>query len=221
MAFTSAHYDVPLVTSLQEQPLLHPIMLYLCQRCYRYGLYFSPSWRTCANEVEFTSVDRSTCHVVLMSFLWISERQPWDNKQAVRFWGLSEEKKNIELLCVMSVCQCSYISVSLTVQSCLVRLFPAFTALTLLVGHQEEHADCKKLSNELLVWLSAWSKVQMICMWFSWSYCHPIISCFIKTQIGLTVLVLAYAGSLGKEAINWVYPFVCLSNGFVIVIYGL
>jgi len=43
----------------------------------------------------------------------------------------------------------------------------AFSALTPLVGHQEEHAACKKLSAELLVWLSAWSKVQMICVWFS------------------------------------------------------
>jgi len=30
----------------------------------------------------------------------------------------------------------------------------AFSALTLLVGHQEEHLTCKKLSDEVLVWLS-------------------------------------------------------------------
>jgi len=29
-----------------------------------------------------------------------------------------------------------------------------FTALTLLVGHQEEHPACKKLSDEVLAWLS-------------------------------------------------------------------
>jgi len=38
-----------------------------------------------------------------------------------------------------------------------------FSALTLLVGWQEGHPACKKLSGELLVWLSVWSKVQMIC----------------------------------------------------------
>jgi len=33
----------------------------------------------------------------------------------------------------------------------------AFRALTLLVGHQEEHPACKKLSDEVLVWLSVWT----------------------------------------------------------------
>jgi len=30
----------------------------------------------------------------------------------------------------------------------------AFSASTLLVGHQEEHLACKNLSDEVLVWLS-------------------------------------------------------------------
>jgi len=30
----------------------------------------------------------------------------------------------------------------------------AFSALTLLIGHQEEHPACKKLSDEVLAWLS-------------------------------------------------------------------
>jgi len=38
-----------------------------------------------------------------------------------------------------------------------------FSALTLLVGHQEEHPACRKLSDEVL----AWSDVQMICIWSS------------------------------------------------------
>jgi len=38
----------------------------------------------------------------------------------------------------------------------------AFSALTLLVRHQEEHPACKKLSDEVLVWLSVWSEVQMM-----------------------------------------------------------
>jgi len=41
-----------------------------------------------------------------------------------------------------------------------------FSALTLLVGCQEEHLACKKLSGEVLMWLSLeLSKVQMICTW--------------------------------------------------------
>ena len=40
----------------------------------------------------------------------------------------------------------------------------AFSALTLLVGWQEGHPGCKKLSGGFLAWLSVWSEVQT-CMW--------------------------------------------------------
>jgi len=40
----------------------------------------------------------------------------------------------------------------------------AFIALTLLVGRQEEHPACKKLTGRVLAWLSVWSKVQT-CIW--------------------------------------------------------
>jgi len=42
--------------------------------------------------------------------------------------------------------------------------FFAFSALTLLVGRQEGHPACKKLSGGVLVWSSVWSKVQT-CIW--------------------------------------------------------
>jgi len=54
-----------------------------------------------------------------------------------------------------------------------------------LVGRQEAHLACKKLSGDVLAWLSVWSKVQMICIWSSWCHCHPIISCSSKIQNGL------------------------------------
>jgi len=38
--------------------------------------------------------------------------------------------------------------------------FSAFSALTRLVGQQERHPACKKLSGGLLAWLSVWSEVQ-------------------------------------------------------------
>jgi len=34
----------------------------------------------------------------------------------------------------------------------------------LLIWQQEGHLACKKLSGEVLAWLSVWSKVQMIYM---------------------------------------------------------
>jgi len=40
----------------------------------------------------------------------------------------------------------------------------AFSALTLLVGRQEGHPACKKLSGGVLAWLSVWSEVQP-CIW--------------------------------------------------------
>jgi len=39
-------------------------------------------------------------------------------------------------------------------------LVKALSALTLLVGWQEEHQACKKLSGGVLAWLSVWSEVQ-------------------------------------------------------------
>ena len=39
-----------------------------------------------------------------------------------------------------------------------------FNALTLLVGRQEGHLACKKLSGVVLVWLSVRSEVQT-CIW--------------------------------------------------------
>jgi len=40
----------------------------------------------------------------------------------------------------------------------------AFSNLTLLVGWQEGHLTCKKLSGGVLAWLSVWSEVQT-CIW--------------------------------------------------------
>jgi len=48
-----------------------------------------------------------------------------------------------------------------------------YVALTLWVGHQEEHPACKKLTDGVLVWLSVWSEVQMICIWSNWCTLPP------------------------------------------------
>jgi len=70
----------------------------------------------------------------------------------------------------------------------------AFSALTLLVGKQEGHPACKKLSSRVLAWLSVWSEVLM-----------PLsltVSCFSKIQIGFTFLVPAHLGSPGQRAVK-------------------
>jgi len=49
----------------------------------------------------------------------------------------------------------------------------AFSALMLLVGWQEGHPACKKLSDGMLVWVCVWVKVQ-ICIWPSWCHWHSL-----------------------------------------------
>ena len=56
----------------------------------------------------------------------------------------------------------------------------AFSALTLLVGWQEGHLACKKLSGGVLAWLSVWSKVQT-CIWPTWCHCYSLSLASVKS----------------------------------------
>ena len=58
----------------------------------------------------------------------------------------------------------------------------AFSASTLLVGRQEGHLACKKLSGGVLAWLSVWSKVQT-CIWPSWCHCHSLSLAPVKSRL--------------------------------------
>jgi len=51
----------------------------------------------------------------------------------------------------------------------------AFSALTLLVGQQEGHPACKKLSGEVLAWLSVWSEVQICICPFDATATHCLL----------------------------------------------
>ena len=57
-----------------------------------------------------------------------------------------------------------------------------FSALTLLVGQQEGHPACKKLSGGVQVWLSVWSKVQT-CILPSWCHCHSLSLASVKSRL--------------------------------------
>jgi len=67
----------------------------------------------------------------------------------------------------------------------------AFSALMLLVGWQEGHPACKKVSGGVLAWLSVWGKVH-ICVYPSWYYCHSLSLASVKSRL---VLVLAHLGN--------------------------
>jgi len=60
----------------------------------------------------------------------------------------------------------------------------AFSALTLLVGRQEGHPACKKLSDEVLAWLSVWSEVQT-CIRPIWCHCYSLSLASVKSRLVL------------------------------------
>ena len=80
-------------------------------------------------------------------------------------------------------------------------LLSASSALTLLVGRQEGHPACKKLSGGVLAWLSVGSEVQT-CMWPSGFHCHSLSLASVKSRLVFTFLLLAHPGSPGKRAVQ-------------------
>ena len=54
----------------------------------------------------------------------------------------------------------------------------------LLVGRQEGHPACKKLSGGVLAWLSVWSKVQT-CIRPRWCHCHSRSLASVKSRLVL------------------------------------
>jgi len=60
-----------------------------------------------------------------------------------------------------------------------------FSVLTLLVGWQEGHPACKKLSGDVLAWFSVWSEVQT-CIWCSWCHCHSLSLASVKSRLVLS-----------------------------------
>jgi len=61
----------------------------------------------------------------------------------------------------------------------------AFSALMLLVGRQEGHLACKKLSGGVLAWLSVWSELQ-ICICPSCCHFHSLSLASVKSRLVLS-----------------------------------
>jgi len=76
------------------------------------------------------------------------------------------------------------------------------SALMVLVGQQEGHPACKKLSGGVLAWLSVWGEVQ-ICVWPSRCHCHSLSLAPVNPDWsylpGFTFLVPAHLGSPGQN----------------------
>ena len=79
---------------------------------------------------------------------------------------------------------------------CSIAVNIAFSALTLLVGQQEGHPVCKKLSGGGAGVVICLMPLPLTVSWFS------------EIQIGFTFLVPAHPGSPGKRVVKWV----CVSH---------
>ena len=95
----------------------------------------------------------------------------------------------------------------------------SLSALTLLVGQQEEHPAHKKLEWWLMrCWWHGWvwSELQMICIWSGWCLCHPII-CFRKSRM-VYPSGTGIHGSSWKKAVKWLcvlwnlIPKICVTH---------
>jgi len=79
----------------------------------------------------------------------------------------------------------------------------AFSALTLLVGWQEEHPACKKTEwcgAGVVIYLELGADLHMAQL-----ITLPLtVSCFSEIQIGFAFLVPAHPGSPGQRAVKWV-----------------
>ena len=85
-------------------------------------------------------------------------------------------------------------------------LCKAFSALTLLVGRQEGHPACKKLSGGVLAWLSVWSEVQT-CIRPSWCHSHSLSLASVKSRLILPFWYRLTRAVLEKGPLNW---YVCM-----------
>jgi len=74
----------------------------------------------------------------------------------------------------------------------------AFSPLKLLVGRQEGHPACKKLSGEVLAWLPVWSEVQMV----EQMSLPPHRLLLQQNPEWFTFLVAIYPGCPGKRPLN-------------------
>ena len=77
----------------------------------------------------------------------------------------------------------------------------SLSASMLLVGRQEGHPACKKLSGGVPAWLSVWSEVQT-CIWPSWCHCRSLSLASVKSRLVLPFWYLLTQVVLDKGPLN-------------------
>ena len=92
----------------------------------------------------------------------------------------------------------------------------AFSDLTLLVGRQEGHPACKKLSSGVLAWLSVWSEV-LTCICPSWCHCHSLSLASVESRLVLPFWYWLTRVVPEKGPLN-VCVCVCVEVSYIIII---
>jgi len=77
----------------------------------------------------------------------------------------------------------------------------AFSALMLFVEQLKGYLACKKLSGEVLAWLSGWSEVQT-CIWSSWCHSHSLSVASVKSRLVLPFWYWLTRVVLDKRPLN-------------------
>ena len=172
------------VHSTQEQ--FRPCYTYKVSKAYRYSS--SQSYLPHRYENSHAIWDH-TCHPTEVTFpplpqLKLGLLTKWvtgltcDNDLTSWFFSF------ILLFLMFSYIYCYVFCFIITLYLLQELLYCAFSALMLLVGRQEGHPACKKLSSGALAWLSVWSKVQT-CISPSWCHCHSLSLASLKYRLVL------------------------------------
>ena len=125
--------------------------------------------------------------------------------------GVTEVSCSILISHVWIVCEVFHV---LVVSSSVLSNFH-WVGKPLLVGWQEGHPACKKLSGEVLAWSSVWSKVQT-CIWPSWCYCHSLSLASVKSRLFLLYWYRLTRVVPDKEPLNG-----CVCIGIIVRMTGL
>jgi len=69
-------------------------------------------------------------------------------------------------------------------------------------GWASGRASGLKLSDEVLLWLSVWSEVQIVCIWSSWCHCHPQTPSCLAWFIFKSILVVPFWYQLNQVVLE-------------------
>jgi len=146
----------------------------------RCGILLSVAWSNCSSHFHDLQkqINWSRCHLVCMhgaKRLCIWQRHPW--KEAVPGWQNLSAADILKIIHKMAAAMWPTDTSNLATYDDETSLaFHKVAYGCWVISHSwasGRASGLKKLTNEVLTWLSVWSKVQVVCMWSSWCHCIP------------------------------------------------